>query len=197
MVTKINDIAKDRILGYLMGLSEETKILHADSLEFVERKKGSYLLRPGQFCEHLYFIINGACRIYFKKGNREVTSQLLFESDVVVSYYSFLTKTRTTETIQLLEDTQFFRISYDDIYNLYEVSEEINTLGRILNENYLLKVAKRIEILQTLSARERYVELLENSPEVIQRVPSFYLASYLGITPETLSRVRASITTSA
>ena len=189
----VANLEKESVLSYLLNLSEETKILYANKLEYVEYKKGSFLLRPSQFCKYLYFIVDGACRVYFTKDNRQITSQLLFESDVVVSYYAFLTKTRANETIQLLEDTKFFRISHENIYKLDEESHEVNTLGRILNENYLVKTSKRLEILQTLSAKDRYLDLLENSPFIIQRVSSFHLASYLGITPETLSRVRATI----
>ena len=113
------------------------------------------------------------------------------EGDFVISIISFLTQQPATEYVELLEPSIIYSISYAQLAELYRSFPEFNYVGRVLTERYYVQSEQRAYQLRTLSATERYVQLVREFPNLAQRVPLKYLASHLGIAPETLSRLRA------
>jgi CRP-like cAMP-binding protein len=108
----------------------------------------------------------------------------------VTSFFSFITRKPCIENIQLIEDSTLWAISYDDLQNLYDEYPDIERLGRIMNERYYVMLEERFVSNHFKEAKERYENLMNNAPHILQRVPLGYVASYLGITQETLSRIR-------
>jgi CRP-like cAMP-binding protein len=150
------------------------------------------LLRPGQVAHHLYFVEKGLVRGYTLHAGQEISSWFMREGDFVISIVSFFTRQPSTEYLELLEPSVLYSVSHAQLEELYRTFPEFNYVGRVLTERYYVQSEQRAYQLRTLPAKERYAHLVRDSPSLTQRVPLKYLASHLGITPETLSRLRAS-----
>lgn len=163
----------------------------ASVVRWEEAPARQLLLQPGQVAQRLYFIEQGLARGYALHVGQEVSSWFMHEGDFVISIVSFLTQQPSTEYIELLEPSVLHSISYKHLHELYDAFPEFNYVGRILTERYYVQSEQRAYQLRTLTARERYARLMSDFPNLGQRVPQKYLASHLGISPETLSRLRA------
>ena len=113
------------------------------------------------------------------------------EGDVIISVESFFKQTESQEQIQALEDSSLYYISYDEMQFAFANFSDFNTIGRILTEKYYVLSEQRLYSLRMQRASERYLFLLNHFPQILLRVPLKYIASYLGITEETLSRIRS------
>lgn len=157
----------------------------------IKLKKYDYLLKGGQVVQGIYIIIKGCTRGFYEKDGKEIILGFGFENDIITSYYSFILRKPSFENIQALEDTELWGIKYEDIQNLYEKHHQISELGRKLAEKYYLEMAERSVILQNWTAKEKYNHFFKTQPQALQRIPLKQIASYLAITPEHLSRIRA------
>ena len=155
--------------------------------------KNEHLLHEGQVCRHLYFLETGALRGYYNLEGKEVTHWFGFERDFITSFHSFITQEPAVENIQLLEGSVLWMISKDKLTELLNRYQEIERLVRIVYEKYYIRLEERFVNAQFKSAKERYEQLLQQTPHIIERVPLGFIASYLGISQETLSRIRAKI----
>lgn len=162
----------------------------AQRIRRVQYAKQEVLLPQGETCRYLYQIERGIARGFYYKDDKDITSWLAFENDIVTSMYSFIRQKPGFEGIELLEDTVLYAISYADLQGLYARFPALNTLGRLLTEQYYVELEERLASLQFQTAKERYEHLLRSQPQALQRVALGHLASYLGISPETLSRIR-------
>lgn len=126
--------------------------------------------------------------------DKEITIDFAFEKSFYCAYDSFYNRTETEIYIEALTDAQLYSISYRDLQNLYTNCEITKQLGRLATEQLLSKKVKREINLLTKSPQERYEELLMEQPKYIRHIPLKYIASYLGVVPETLSRIRKRIT---
>jgi CRP-like cAMP-binding protein len=147
------------------------------------------LLKEGQVANYIYFIERGLVRSYYLKDGNEVCSWFMKEGDVIISVNSFFNRIPSYEYLQAIEDTTVYFIHYDQLQNIYKKFIEFNIVGRILTEKYYQLSEERLFLMRRQKASERYNHLLEHHPEILQRVPRTYIASYLGITLETLSRI--------
>lgn len=165
-----------------------------ESLEQVVLSKNEFLVKEGKTCRHLYFLQHGALRGYYNLDGKEITHWFAFENDFVTSFHSFITGQPAVENIQLLEGSILWAISKDKLTSLLNKYHEIERLLRIAYEKYYLRLEERFVNAQFKTAAERYNELLQQTPHLLDRVPLGYIASYLGISQETLSRVRSRYT---
>lgn len=164
-----------------------------------------WLLQPGQVSDRLYFIEQGVIRGYYLKESvygdghhghghhgdgREVTSWFMREGNFIISIVSFYTRQPAKEYIELLEDCIVWSITYTQLQQLYRDFPEFNVIGRLLTEQYYVLSELRTQNLRMQTAPERYTQLLIDFPDIFRRVPLKYIASHLGISPETLSRLR-------
>ena len=164
------------------------------SFEYAKFKPKEYLSTIGTTSNEIYFIINGLARVYYLKNGKEVTTYLSSDDGFIASYSSFINQTHSFENIQCIEECEVLSISYTKMQKLYTQIPNWERVGRILAEQNYLCMADRLLKLQMIPAKEKYLTFLQTShPKIIQRTPLIYIASYLGITPESLSRIRQSI----
>jgi CRP-like cAMP-binding protein len=142
-------------------------------------------------CRHLYFLERGALRGYYNLEDKEVTHWFGFENDFVTSFHAFITGQLAVENIQLLEGSVLWAISKEKLNLLLNQYREVERLLRIAYENYYIRLEERYINAHFKTASERYADLLQQMPHLLKRVPLGYIASYLGISPETLSRIRS------
>ena len=153
--------------------------------------KNDYLIKEGQVCRHLYFLQKGALRGYYTVDGKDITHWFGFENDFVTSFHSFITTQAAVENIQLLEGCTIWGISKQNLIALFNEHHEIERLVRIINENYYIRLEERYVNAQFKTAAERYENLLLQTPHILERVALGHIASYLGISQETLSRIRS------
>jgi len=172
-------------------LSEEAEEALSCVLYRMELPKGHSLLRPGGICQYLYFIEQGLTRTYYIKDGKDITDWLSAENTIAVSIISFLNRQPDVRGIELLEPSVLWAVSYNDLESLYKKHHDIERLGRLLLGYGIIQMQQRFDDLHFATARRRYQKLAEAHPSLLNRVPLGIIASYLGITQETLSRIRS------
>ena len=181
----------EKVLSEIIPLSDSLKIELRKISKIKSLKKNEYLLNYNENCNYLSYVNNGALRGFYFHEEKEITNWFSLEGDFATSFYPFISRTKSYETIQALEDSNLTCIAYEDLQKLYSTFPETERIGRIILEEYYSKLEERLINIQFKSAKERYNQLMTNRPKIIQRVALGHLASYLGITQETLSRIRA------
>jgi len=177
------------LLNSIFPLSDELETELSFYLKFEQFPKKAHLLKEGQICNYIYFIEQGLVRSYYLKDENEVCSWFMKEGDVIISVDSFYNKKPGYESIQAIEDTTVYFINYDELQLLYKKFVEFNIIGRVLTEKYYQLSEQRLFSMRKQTASERYDFLLQHHAEIVQRVPKKYIASYLGVSVETLSRI--------
>lgn len=152
--------------------------------------KNDLLIEEGQICRHLYFLEKGCIRGFYNIDGKDVSQWFGFENDFVTSFRSFTTKTVSSEYIQVIEDAILWSISKEQLEQLLEKYRELEKMVRLIYEQYYIRLEERYSNAHFKTAGERYEQLLQNEPHILQRMPLGYIASYLGISAETLSRIR-------
>ncbi len=184
----------EKLLQYFQSIYPMSPGLQAFLFEKIVSKEISrkdFLLKEGGVANHIYFIESGLLRCFYMKGPTEVSCWFMKEGDLCVSIESFFRQKKSYENIQAVEDSSVLFMSYQDVQLMYRNYPEANFIGRVLTEHYYTLSEQRLYALRLQKSRDRYAYLMENFPELIQRVPSKYLASYLSISEETLSRNRS------
>lgn len=154
--------------------------------------KGKYLLKSGQVSQHLYFVKSGIGKVYYlKEDGKEIIDWISDEGNLLTSVSSFLTQTPSVHYVKLIEDSELIGISYADLEGLFSKYHEMERLGRKLTIVALVQLQSRINSMQFETAKKRYENFLIQYPNCINRIPLGDLASFLGMTQVTLSRVRA------
>jgi CRP-like cAMP-binding protein len=149
-------------------------------------------LQPiGHTCRTVYFITKGVARIYYFKDGIDITESFAFEENIIARIESLFTGKPSRKAIQVLENAEIIAINANELFRLYDAFPEIERLFRKIFEAAYVETVNRIESIQFHTAEERYQTLMEQAPDIIKRVPLKHIASYLGITQQSLSRIRA------
>lgn len=188
---------KTRIRAFFSSLvllpDEEWEAMN-DCFELVSFKKGENILQADQECDYIGFVNEGTARFYYLKEGNEKIIAFWFPGDFLSNYRSFLSKQPSTHYIHALSDGSYWRLKRDKLYSLYDRFPIIDRLGRIMAENLYLMVAERVDRLLQETPEERYMQLLKKDSQLLQKVPQYMIASYLGVSPESISRIRKRIT---
>jgi CRP-like cAMP-binding protein len=153
-------------------------------------KKNDFILQADAVCRKISFIRKGACYMYRIRHEKEEITEFFFEGMLTGDYVSFIRKESSQHYIRAMEDCDVEEINHEDLHHLYYTSPPIERAGRILSEQTYCTVITRMLSYQNDSPEQRYQKLLEQRPELFQRVPQYLIASFLGITPVGLSKIR-------
>ncbi|MHA6697489.1 Crp/Fnr family transcriptional regulator [Chryseobacterium sp. A301] len=177
-------------IANFIPISTELKCRLETIGEIRNLSKGHFLHKPDRTCRSTYFITSGLIRTYYLKGEKEITDNFSAENEWITSIYSFLQNIPDFFHIQTLEATELIEITLTDLEECFKDFPEMERFGRMLISQYFLQQSERIISLQFNSAIERYQFFERTQKNKLQRVPLGMLASHLGMTQETLSRVR-------
>lgn len=155
--------------------------------------KGSMLIRKGQRCNHFYIIQQGFARIYSDIDGKQITTLFARENDIITSTYALFTKKGSEECVEILEDSVLLKIDYEAFINSCKEHPQVLKLYQYVMEKHYLVLEERTLSLQFDSALERYRKLLSRHPFILQRASLGSIASFLGMSPVTLSRMRAQV----
>ncbi|PST85310.1 Crp/Fnr family transcriptional regulator [Pedobacter yulinensis] len=159
----------------------------------MEQTRASLLIEAGKVEQYLYFIETGLARAYVNGENQQINIWFGKEGDVMLSFNSYIYRKPGYENIELLEDAVLYRLNHHQLQNLYRNDLEIANWGRKFAEKELVKTEERFICRQFKTAKERYLELIADTPELLRRMPLGHIASYLGVSPVTVSRIRAEV----
>lgn len=181
----------DAILDKIGELPELSRKCLVEVITEVEYPKGYRLLKADKIERDIYFIKKGMVRAYTNSSGDEITFWFGKEGDTVVSMRSYVENKKGYEDIELLEDCVLYKLNVAVLNRLYREDLHLANWGRKFAEQELLRTEERLIARQIKTASERYRELMKNHPQLLQRIQLSYIASYLGITPVSLSRIRA------
>jgi len=183
------------LISSVPGITEEEKELHLKLFkkEVVPRK--TIITEKGKPERFLSFIEEGILRYYLLDEERmkEVTFAFSFAGRFSSAYDSFITQQPCRYSVETMKETVLYRIDYDSVQVLYTETRIGNLIGRKSAENLFLSKAEGELSLLTQTAEERYLDLMHRRPEILEHIPLKYIASYIGVTPQALSRIRARI----
>ena len=155
--------------------------------------KKTTLVKIGGIERYMSFLSEGIVRYFIPKEEYDLTFGFLFKNQFVTAYDSFITQSPSPYQIETLTNSTMWRISHRDLQEIYEKTESGNIIGRRMAENMFLIKSKREMSLLSKTAEERYLDLFNERPKLIKQIPLKYIASYIGVTPQGLSRIRRRI----
>lgn len=178
-------------LNSLVTLDERTNALVQSAVSRREVKRKTVLQQGGTVCRQFHFVEKGILRVYYYKEGKDVTAWFAFEGMVASCIDSLFSGETTLYYIETLEDAVIHTVQYDTIERSFADYPQLERLGRLMvTQNYLL-LDQRMKLIIFHTAEERYKMLLEQEPKALQKIPLHHIASYLNVTQETLSRIRA------
>ena len=181
-----------KINRFIENLDTQTQIA-LDKITTRKRfTKGEFLLRQDEICRQSFFIERGIVRkFYLTKEGKEITTELCFADDLAVSFQSYTLQTPSLEFIQALENTEVTATDYNSFQQIKTDFPKLLELDLMMTEYYAMWLEERLQRFHTLDATRRYQKLVAEQPHFIRQIQLTHIASYLGISLETLSRIRA------
>jgi CRP-like cAMP-binding protein len=176
--------------GAMAHLPPEAEKALVSIIEKREVRKKTILLSEGKISNELYFIEKGVARAYYYKSGKEATFWIAAENEFVASFASFFSRTPSTKYIETLEDSVLWIFDHDKLEKLYSGSKELERMGRLFTSYGMAILEQKFDNFHSQTAKEKYDLLTSQHPNILQRVSLGIIASYLGITQETLSRIR-------
>ncbi|MDZ7897211.1 MAG: cyclic nucleotide-binding domain-containing protein [Arcicella sp.] len=177
----------------VLGISyqeDDLKII-APLLKIKSFKKGDIILQKGEICQEVYFIVEGLMRSFDKLPNgNEKTYVICFENQIFTEHTSFISQKPATEFLEALEDTEVVFFTYQDLMKVYEISHRFESIGRKLSEINFITTKNKLITFMNDDAKKRYEVFLKTYQKVLPRIPQNIISSFLGITPQSLSRLK-------
>ncbi|PIQ20521.1 MAG: Crp/Fnr family transcriptional regulator [Cytophagales bacterium CG18_big_fil_WC_8_21_14_2_50_42_9] len=156
-------------------------------------KKGDFFLEEGQICKQVGFVTKGLLRYYINHHGEDKTYDFAQENNFVCNYESFLPQTPSIKTIQALEDCELLVISFTDLQIFYKSITEAERFGRLVIEQVFIQTLQDLSSFYTDTPELRYEKFLKKHPDLQQRISQYHIASYVGVKPQSLSRIRKRI----
>ena len=179
----------------IANVNEKDWSVFSSLLKKREISKKSTFLVKGEIEDNISFIEKGEVRLFMPEAEqeKELTFGFSFQGEFISAYDSFLTRTPSIYQLEALADTIFWSISYSELQKVYKTTSIGNTVGRFISEKLFLIKSKREQSLLNETSEQRYLNLFKDRPNVIKQIPLKYIASYIGVTPQALSRIRKRI----
>jgi CRP-like cAMP-binding protein len=184
-------------------LQQQVTILEKDweyissRLRQVSFDKNAILTKQNEIESTLYFLEEGILHLYHETDNKDITLNIAFPNSFINSYTSFLSRQPSEFNLQALIPCRVIAVTHTDLHDIYQHTSCGHALGRMFSEQLFLYLSQRENAFMLQSPTARYLSLFKEQPRLIQEVPQKYLASYIGITPQALSRIRAKLQNSA
>ena len=178
-------------MNSLYPISDETIQILKENTVLCHFPKRHQLIEADKFCKSAYFIEEGMTRSYWLVNGEEITTSFSCEGGIVFSMDELYYNKMSEEFVETLEDVVAYKIALSDLIRLFQTNIELANWGRIIHQNEYRRLHRSHKDRLTLSAKERYEEFMQQFPQICQRVQLGYIASYLGITLPTLSRLRS------
>lgn len=181
----------EKAITNISPLSAQSRDVFLNTWKYWSVPKDHILAREHTVSDYIYFIQKGIARIYYYKNDKEITEWIALDEQFFLSITSFFQRTPSHLIIQTTEPSEVYGIHHNDLMTLADQYHDIEKLLRKMVTASLILSQIRMDSIQFESAQQRYDRLLKNAPHIIQRVPVTYIASFLGVTLETLSRIRS------
>lgn len=175
----------------ISSLSDESMEAFVNAWKHWSTSKDHFLLKENTVSDYIYFIEKGVARIYYYKNGKEITEWIALDGQFFLSISSFFQRVPSYLIIQTIEPAEVYGIHHDDFMRLADKYHDVERLLRKMVTSSLILSQIRMDSIQFESAQQRYERLLKSTPQIVQRVSLTYIASFLGITLETLSRIRS------
>ena len=182
------------VLEYFNSITPLPRELVDDIIKYAvikEYEKNEMILKEGKVSNYCSWIIKGLTRSYHIRDGEDITTKFLWNGACITSVYSYYSRKPGNENIVAMEHTVLASLHYDHMQYLYKTHPVFNIIGRVITEHYLYMLELEVYNLRKQKAEDRYQFIVKHIPHLLQRVPLKYLATYLGINIETLSRIRA------
>jgi CRP/FNR family transcriptional regulator, anaerobic regulatory protein len=188
------NLFEERIKKLGTSLSKEGAVLLISILKEKSFKKGEIVLEAGEVCNEAYFITKGLMRSFHQipDGNQK-TYIISCEHNLFTEHCSFMTQKPSLDSMEALEDTDVLYFTYDDLMEVYKKSHELESVGRKISDYNFALAKNRLRSLMNDDAPKRYLKFLKTYQNLLSRIPQHIVASYLGITPQSLSRLKREI----
>ena len=180
-------------LSEYINLTETEWLVLSNSLVTKHYKKGEYFLRENEFCNYVGFVDKGLFNFFYLIDGVEHIRGFFFMNDFISNYPCFLLGNKSKFYIRALENSSITLIHKKDLFLLYKQLPKLQELSRSIVEKLYIEISEKYESFFIKTAEERYLELINSEPNIIKTVPQYMIASYLGITPEGLSRIKKRI----
>lgn len=177
-------------IKHLINISEDDEAIIKSLFKPLALKAGDFFVEEGQVCRYVGFIEKGLVRYYVADDGNHKTLYFNKEDEFVSNYQSFIPRKPSNTNIQAIEDTRLQVISFENLQRLYATVREGEKLGRLGIESVFIKSLEQLKSFYRDSPAERYRQFLQAYPYLAQRIPQYYIASYVGIKPQSLSRIR-------
>lgn len=184
---------RNKIESFVDRLDDETHSALKNISKTKIYKKGDFILREDEVCRYSFTVEDGVLRKFYLNDGKEMTTEFFFQDDIAVSFKSYCLQTPGKDFIQALTDTTVTQTEFTQFQKAKANFPKLVELDLLLTEYYAIWLENRLFEFHTLDATNRYVRLLNEQAHIIQSIPVTYIASYLGISLETLSRIRAKI----
>ncbi|MBL4587580.1 MAG: Crp/Fnr family transcriptional regulator [Flavobacteriales bacterium] len=189
----VGAVALERYLRNIVDFSDEEMDIIMSHFEPMQLPTNEYFVDEGLVCDRIGFLTKGYVRCYYEINDTEVTTMVLGKHNIITSHTSFTLQRPSIVYVEALADCELLTLSYESMQELYQQFPKWERLGRLITEQVYGYMESRVVDYLCLSAEERYVKMLREDDKLLKNVPLRYIASMLGITPETLSRIRKKI----
>lgn len=176
----------------LIDSDEETIFLSVFKPMYL--KKGDFFLKVGEVNNKLGFVVEGLVRYFVYKNKEESTIEFSKEGEFIAEYQSFLNQSESIQAIQAIEDCTILVTDFEGLQIIYNKTKNGNLIGRIVIEYRFGHLMRQLLSIYMHNPEERYLQFLKSFPDLVQRIPQYYIASYVGVKPESLSRIRKRLT---
>ncbi|MFC3809325.1 Crp/Fnr family transcriptional regulator [Lacihabitans lacunae] len=188
----MNELRK--IVVDLIDLTEREWLFFSTNLKIKAYKAKTQIVKEGSVAKNIYFIESGLVRTYHLHAGKEINTYFACDHQFISTFSSFINQSPSFETLETIQDSVVYELSYQFLNQMYKESRKFEKLGRILAEKNYLCVLDRTYTMQTKTAKEKYLDFIQNYDEkILRNVPQYQIASFLGIEPESLSRIRKEI----